>query len=216
MVLVLLVPQPESDLGVMVMFRSLLHCGSRIGFARRGAVTSKSRPTDNNIDLFLYGPLQARLGGREKSFLLDLEKNLHPSRSRGVEGGLGNGCSGLSILEGLERYPRDCSVQGGFWLSCFLATKTSTTMYWFARCSISGTIVGGHSTNDQKNLDVQAPSKKACSSGRDAHRVPLESPSQSNLRIERGVHHFLGSVRGVKQQWACAEHSLGSSIQIPL
>ncbi|RRT54882.1 hypothetical protein B296_00023037 [Ensete ventricosum] len=35
-------------------------------------------------------------------------------------------------------------------------------MYWFAYYSISGTIVSGHSTNDQKNLEGRNSIKNAC------------------------------------------------------
>ncbi|RRT76587.1 hypothetical protein B296_00009853 [Ensete ventricosum] len=48
-----------------------------------------------------------------------------------------------------------------FWSSRFSATRVSTVMYWFALCSISGTLAGGRSTNDQKNLEGQRPIRKA-------------------------------------------------------
>ncbi|RWW79628.1 hypothetical protein BHE74_00012074 [Ensete ventricosum] len=40
-------------------------------------------------------------------------------------------------------------------------SAVSTTMYWFARCSISRTIVGGRSTSNQKNLKGRSPIKNA-------------------------------------------------------
>ncbi|RRT52627.1 hypothetical protein B296_00020391 [Ensete ventricosum] len=60
--LVLLVPHLESDLGVTVVPRSFFHRGSRIGFACRGAIASRSKPVDNDIDLFLDRSLRVGQG----------------------------------------------------------------------------------------------------------------------------------------------------------
>ncbi|RWW20382.1 hypothetical protein GW17_00015508 [Ensete ventricosum] len=46
----------------MVAPRSFLHHGLRIGFAHRGAITSRGRPSDNDIDLFLDRSLQVGRG----------------------------------------------------------------------------------------------------------------------------------------------------------
>ncbi|RRT68947.1 hypothetical protein B296_00035842 [Ensete ventricosum] len=78
-------------------------------------------------------------------------------------GCLGGGSSSLSIvlLGGPKGSPQECFVHGRFWSSCFLATKVSATMYWLALYSISGTVAGGRSTNDKKNLEGRRPIRKA-------------------------------------------------------
>ncbi|RWW59316.1 hypothetical protein BHE74_00033759 [Ensete ventricosum] len=63
-------------------------------------------------------------------------------------------------------------------------------MYWFARCSISGIVVGGRSISDQKNLEGRSPTKNAwitkegCASGTpriSAAKRPTNWPRDSSL-----------------------------------
>ncbi|RWW51721.1 hypothetical protein BHE74_00041904 [Ensete ventricosum] len=137
MVWVFLVPRPGSDLGVTVTFQSLLHYGSRIGFARKGAVTSRSGHVDNNIDLFLYGPFWVR--ECKKSFLSDLEKNLCPSIIKRGRGGLGNGGSGLSILllEGPEGCPQGCSLSQSSSLDLTNPFWTLSSLWFTCSCTLN-------------------------------------------------------------------------------
>ncbi|RRT62317.1 hypothetical protein B296_00031327 [Ensete ventricosum] len=78
---------------------------------------------------------------------------------RGMSGGLSGGGSGISVLLlwDPEGYPPGCSVRGRFCSSYFSTTSVSVAMYWFARCSISGTIVGDRSISDQKYREGRVP-----------------------------------------------------------
>ncbi|RRT82094.1 hypothetical protein B296_00004633 [Ensete ventricosum] len=78
---------------------------------------------------------------------------------RGIGGDLSGDSSGLSILLlwGPEGSSQGYSIRGHFWSSHFLATSVSVATYWFARYSISDTVVGGRSINYQKNLEGWSP-----------------------------------------------------------
>ncbi|RWW45541.1 hypothetical protein BHE74_00048609 [Ensete ventricosum] len=57
------------------------------------------------------------------------------------------------LFGGPEGCPRGCSARGRFDSSRLPATSVSAAMYWCAHFSISDIVSGGHSINDQKNLD---------------------------------------------------------------
>ncbi|RWV86584.1 hypothetical protein GW17_00051514 [Ensete ventricosum] len=61
---------------IIVMSWSLLHCGSCVGFVRRGAITSKSRLVNNNMDLFLNGSLRVGRGIPGGSMVIDRKWSL--------------------------------------------------------------------------------------------------------------------------------------------
>ncbi|RWW73425.1 hypothetical protein BHE74_00018707 [Ensete ventricosum] len=61
---------------ITVMSWSLLHCGSCVGFVRRGAITSKSRLVNNNMDLFLNGSLRVGRGIPGGSMVIDRKWSL--------------------------------------------------------------------------------------------------------------------------------------------
>ncbi|RRT31860.1 hypothetical protein B296_00047457 [Ensete ventricosum] len=92
-----------------------------------------------------------------------LEEDLRSSRVEGDRGGLAGNKPDLSslIFGGGTGCPRDCSPRGRFVSSRLSPISISATVYWCARCSISGRVVGGRSISDQKNLDGLSPVKNA-------------------------------------------------------
>ncbi|RWW13964.1 hypothetical protein GW17_00022295 [Ensete ventricosum] len=86
-----------------------------------------------------------RVRGLEKAFLLDLEEDIY---SRRVQGGLRRPQKGrLRSVHFPPWWSRGLSLgllrAGSFVVFSLPATDASTSSYWFARWSISGTIIVG-------------------------------------------------------------------------
>ncbi|RWW17094.1 hypothetical protein BHE74_00056531 [Ensete ventricosum] len=104
----------------------------------------------SSVSLFRLGFHRVRC--LKEAFLPDLEQDFGSSRVEGMVGSLGMVVSVLSILllKGPMGRPRDDLARDLFWSSRLPATSASIATYWLALCSISGTIMNGCFTSDQK------------------------------------------------------------------
>ncbi|RWV84408.1 hypothetical protein GW17_00053876, partial [Ensete ventricosum] len=107
----------------------------------------------------LYGSSPYRVGGFRSPFSRIWRKISVRVELSGVLGSQGVACSALSalFLESLGGGPREGSAREHFRSSRFSTTRASATTYWLALCSISGIVIGGRSTSDQKRREGLIP-----------------------------------------------------------
>ncbi|KAJ8500032.1 hypothetical protein OPV22_010584 [Ensete ventricosum] len=102
--------------------------------------------------VMLLGPVLIGLGALRSPFSRTWRMISVQVELSGLLGSRGMACSVLSILllGGSDGGPR-------FWSSRLSTTSASTMTYWLALCSISSTVVKGHSMSDQKRWEGLIP-----------------------------------------------------------